>query len=311
MAFGQTFQPGVAGTDQASDPRKRRLPPSQQAIQMLSLRLPKHLGPSAIAPAPLLTGPGGGGQPTGALAENLQRAFLPQTQPARPTTVAAPSPPVPTGPRMAPSVSPATTMTTPSAPAAMPSPMPSPLASPAVQASVSALAAGRMPSRVPGITGAPSPISPLREMSAFRPPPAAQAPTPLPAPRFAFADSPAGLPPRPSGGLTPPTSTPSVPPESSLPPPQGAVPTAQPRPTIPDETGMAQGGPSGYQRVPENMTGSVEQAKTYLRRQIEPIWGRPITDAEFADMGRRAGYTGGGSVTGQIVNRFLDMAARR
>ena len=92
----------------------------------------------------------------------------------------------------------------------------------------------------------------------------------------------------------------------ALPPPP-----SRPRPTIPDETGMAQDGPGSYARVPTNMTGSVEQAKAYLRQQIEPVLGRPITDAEFAEIGKIAGYTGGTTVTGDIVNRFLMEAERR
>ena len=64
MAFGYSFQPGLAdsganGTGRAGGPRQ----PIQEAIQMLSLRLPKSFGARSIAPAPLLTALGSMGQP--------------------------------------------------------------------------------------------------------------------------------------------------------------------------------------------------------------------------------------------------------
>ena len=63
MAFGYQFQPGV-GRDLGME-RGRGGPqqPLQEAIQMLSLRLPKGFGAQSIAPAQLLTGLGGMGQP--------------------------------------------------------------------------------------------------------------------------------------------------------------------------------------------------------------------------------------------------------
>ena len=61
--FGVSFQPGVTGGQarNGSGPQAPRNP-AQEAIQMLSLRLPKVFGARAIAPAPLLTSPGGMGQ---------------------------------------------------------------------------------------------------------------------------------------------------------------------------------------------------------------------------------------------------------
>lgn len=63
--FGVSFQPGVNGNGQARNGSGPQPPRNsiQEAIQMLSLRMPKVFGARAIAPAPLLTSPGGMGQP--------------------------------------------------------------------------------------------------------------------------------------------------------------------------------------------------------------------------------------------------------
>lgn len=63
--LGYSFQPGVNGNGQARNGSGPQAPrnPVQEAIQMLSLRYPKVFGARAIAPAPLLTSPGGMGQP--------------------------------------------------------------------------------------------------------------------------------------------------------------------------------------------------------------------------------------------------------
>lgn len=62
-SFGLSFMPGAQdnGTVNARVPPPRN--PVQEAVQMLSLRPPKVYGARAIAPAPLLTGSGGMGQP--------------------------------------------------------------------------------------------------------------------------------------------------------------------------------------------------------------------------------------------------------
>lgn len=62
--LGVSFLPGAdpgSGMKTANSPGTRN--PVQEAIQVLSLRLPKVFGARALAPAPLLTGPGGLGQP--------------------------------------------------------------------------------------------------------------------------------------------------------------------------------------------------------------------------------------------------------
>ena len=63
MINGVNFQPGAAGPD---DPRRRPSGSSdgvQEAIKVLSLRLPKVVGAQAVAPSALLTSQGGGGNP--------------------------------------------------------------------------------------------------------------------------------------------------------------------------------------------------------------------------------------------------------
>lgn len=67
MAFGVSFLPGGDGSGNQARPQTD---PVQQAIQMLSLRLPRVVGAQGMSPAPLLQSPGGGG-----LAEFLQHLF--------------------------------------------------------------------------------------------------------------------------------------------------------------------------------------------------------------------------------------------
>ena len=60
-----------------------------------------------------------------------------------------------------------------------------------------------------------------------------------------------------------------------------------------------------------NRTGSVEEAKAYIQQQVGPlIGGRAITDAEFSDLARTVGYTGG-PITGALVTRAIEEAKRR
>lgn len=63
-SFGVSFLPGSGEQDQTQRPggvSPRN--PVQEAVQILSLRLPKMFGARSIAPAPLLTSPGGMGAP--------------------------------------------------------------------------------------------------------------------------------------------------------------------------------------------------------------------------------------------------------
>ena len=82
--FGVSFMPGADAQNgqgrTGSGPGAPRNP-VQEAIQVLSLRMPKVFGARAIAPAPLLTSPGGMGQAgarSGATAQALaQMAGVP------------------------------------------------------------------------------------------------------------------------------------------------------------------------------------------------------------------------------------------
>lgn len=58
---GVTFQPGPGG-DQTNDIVKAKAS-VQEAIKILSMRLPKQVGPNALAPAALLNAQGSGGNP--------------------------------------------------------------------------------------------------------------------------------------------------------------------------------------------------------------------------------------------------------
>lgn len=82
MAFGVSFVPGQ---DQQGQPQQPGGPSAndryQQAIQFLSLRLPKVLGGSAFAPAPLLTGTGAQGSPFGRSAALQTQQGQPQQNP--------------------------------------------------------------------------------------------------------------------------------------------------------------------------------------------------------------------------------------
>lgn len=84
MAFGLSFAPG-----QPSNQQQRPggaggvVSPVQQAIQMLSLRLPRVAGAQALAPGPLLQGPGAMGLGGGGGLEALLRLIMGlRTQPS-------------------------------------------------------------------------------------------------------------------------------------------------------------------------------------------------------------------------------------
>jgi hypothetical protein len=76
--FGLSFVP-----DGQTDPTKKKVgeggvTPTQQAIQLLSLRLPRVVGGSPIAPAPLLQSPGGAGRPSPeSVAQQVMSRVLP------------------------------------------------------------------------------------------------------------------------------------------------------------------------------------------------------------------------------------------
>jgi len=75
--LGLSFMPGESG---ATDPNKPQPSPVQQAIQTLSLRIPRTVGAASGAPQALLTSGGGsmlGGNPNAAsILEQLRRLFM-------------------------------------------------------------------------------------------------------------------------------------------------------------------------------------------------------------------------------------------
>jgi len=73
MALGLSFMPSSRPTGGTRAPGAPR-PQLQEAIKILSLRLPKTTGPAGVAPAPLLTSPGGAGAsfPNSAVAQTQQ-----------------------------------------------------------------------------------------------------------------------------------------------------------------------------------------------------------------------------------------------
>ena len=102
--FGISFVPGAPdnGTGRATGRTGALRNPVQEAVKILSLRLPKFYGSQSIAPAPLLTASGGMGQPAArgnVTAQALaQLAGLPPSmaQPRMPAPMLpAPAPPLP------------------------------------------------------------------------------------------------------------------------------------------------------------------------------------------------------------------------
>lgn len=133
--FGVSFLPG--GDASYTKPRPEATQPLQEAIKVLSLRVPRVVGASPLAPLALLQGQGGGGMPSGLL-ETLLRNLA---QPAGgPPVAAMPTPSQATGPM----------------PAPMPQvPMPTPPAAPGI-ATPPMLP---RPAVGPSFSGAPSPMS--------------------------------------------------------------------------------------------------------------------------------------------------------
>ena len=119
--FGLSFVPGAEqnGQQRPGGPggAPSGVPPLQQAVQLLSLRLPRVMGGQALAPGPLMQGPAGGGLglPGGALEELLKRLFgMPGGLPSMPSgqqkfgpgQMPGASGLLPSGPRMTPGPSP-------------------------------------------------------------------------------------------------------------------------------------------------------------------------------------------------------------
>lgn len=94
--FGVSFVPSEQNMAQRPGGSRAAVSPTQQAIRLLSLRLPKVLGGSPIAPAPLLQSQGGAGMPSPtSVAQQVLKRVLPTDQTAQASGAvpsAAPSP---------------------------------------------------------------------------------------------------------------------------------------------------------------------------------------------------------------------------
>lgn len=85
--FGVSFLPG--GDAKYAREGNSATAPLQEAVKVLSLRVPRVVGASPLAPLALLTGQGGGGLPSG-IVETLLRALAPPVE--APPVAAVPQP---------------------------------------------------------------------------------------------------------------------------------------------------------------------------------------------------------------------------
>ena len=81
--IGVNFQPGAANGEQAS-PKPQGQQGVQEAIKVLSLRLPKVVGAQAGAPQALLQGTGSGGSRVDSVVNQVMSRIMPQGQPSQP-----------------------------------------------------------------------------------------------------------------------------------------------------------------------------------------------------------------------------------
>lgn len=93
----QQPQPGQYGGRQ-SGPNASNAPQGvQEAIKILSLRLPRVVGPSAVSPLSLLSSPGSGGAPIDSVVNKIIQKYFPQAPQSAPQSPMAPpeKPPAP------------------------------------------------------------------------------------------------------------------------------------------------------------------------------------------------------------------------
>lgn len=92
MIGGVNFQPGMMGPN-GSQPRPKSGNSVQEAIKILSLRLPKQVGPNALAPAALLNAQGSNGNPrVDSVVSQVMGRMFPQGQPESPAAGASGAP---------------------------------------------------------------------------------------------------------------------------------------------------------------------------------------------------------------------------
>lgn len=91
--IGLSFSPSGSGQDaQQAQPQSGDLSPVQQAIKILSLRVPRNVGAGGITPNALLTSPGAGGMDIVALLRQLMQGGGPGAPTAGPASGGIPNP---------------------------------------------------------------------------------------------------------------------------------------------------------------------------------------------------------------------------
>lgn len=80
--IGKTFQPGAQGEGMPGQSRPSQGSGVQEAIKVLSLRLPKVVGAQAAAPHALLQGAGSGGSRVDSIVNQVMSRIMPQGQPS-------------------------------------------------------------------------------------------------------------------------------------------------------------------------------------------------------------------------------------
>ena len=155
QGFGVSFLP--SGDQRYTRTGQAETNPVQEAVKILSLRVPRVVGATPMAPLALLSGQGGGGLPSGVV-ETLLRALTPP-EPSVPPVAAVPGPTLPAGPTPAPTLPTAVPQpTVPVSPGIAPVAQPTTPAAPAPTARLSSLLQGpavnRPPAVMPTLTGA-------------------------------------------------------------------------------------------------------------------------------------------------------------
>jgi len=176
--YGVSFLPN--GDQRYQRPGTTGASPVQEAIRVLSLRVPRVVGSTPMAPLALLTGQGGGGAPSGVV-ETLLRALAPPQSPATPPVAAVPTPASMPPPAQVQAPAPAQPATPPlmgaRAPAAAPAGAPAAPAGAGLSPELASLAGAQAAQMVrPQVTGAPSGAPAAPPSGAFTP--YTNAPTP-------------------------------------------------------------------------------------------------------------------------------------
>lgn len=123
MAIGVSFVPSQPPTPGATDRVNTANPAVQEAIQTLSLRLPRVVGSQALAPSALLHGAGGAALSGNGHVDALVRSILQRMLPQGGSQTAQPAPLAPGGAMPSPTA-PAAQTGAPGLPGAMPTPAP-------------------------------------------------------------------------------------------------------------------------------------------------------------------------------------------